>query len=93
MIYEEYNIINKDFLEFANKIAEESLENYSDEKLEKLKEYKEKFEEIMEKSSELVVSEENEINLNDLRYLVLDSLFLAADLQTFTIIKKLKDLR
>ncbi|MDY6012570.1 hypothetical protein [Clostridium sp.] len=83
MIYEEYNIINKDFLEFANKIAEESLENYSDEKLEKLKEYKEKFEEIMEKSSELVVSEENEINLNDLRYLVLDSLFLAADLSNF----------
>ena len=35
MIYEVYNIINKDFLEFANKIAEESLENYSDEKLAK----------------------------------------------------------
>lgn len=83
MTYEEYNIINKEFLDFVNNIVEENLENYSEEKLEKLKNYKAKFEEIMEKSNGEVVSEDNENNLKDLRYLVLDSLFLAADITNF----------
>lgn len=83
LIYEEYNNLNKQYLDFINNVINENLEEYSDSILKALKEYKVKFEEILGKTTLEDETSENEDNLNDLKYLVLDSLFLAADLANF----------
>ncbi len=88
LIYEEYNSLNKRYLDFINNVIDQNLEEYSDSILEELREYKVKFEEILGKTTLEKETSENEDNLNDLKYLTLDSLFLAADLSNFYFYKE-----
>ena len=49
----------------------------------RLREARENFERLMEQCSELEIGPQDEDNLKDLKYLLIDSLFLAMDLQGF----------
>lgn len=82
-IYEEYNIVNEEYLNLANKIALKGLDNFNNETLERLNVYKEKFGNLMERINAEDLSEEDEDNIKDLKYLVLDGIFLASDLAGF----------
>lgn len=82
-IYEEYNIVNEEYLNFANEIALEGLDNFNNETLERLSVYKEKFGNLMERINEEDLSEEDETNIRDLKYLILDGIFLSSDLAGF----------
>lgn len=89
-IYEEYNIASKEYLNLVNNLADNNLEDFNDKTLNKLESYKCKFEKIMEKASEEIVLEKDEVNLKDLKYLVLDNLFLASDLKYFYELKEVE---
>lgn len=82
-IYEEYNIVNEEYLNLANKVALEDLDNFNNKTLERLNIYKEKFGNLMERINGEDLSEEDENNIKDLKYLVLDGIFLASDLAGF----------
>lgn len=82
-IYEEYNIVNEEYLNLANKLALEGLDNFNNETLDRLNVYKEKFGNLMERINEEDLSAEDENNIKDLKYLVLDGIFLASDLAGF----------
>ena len=71
-IYEEYNIVNEEYLNLANKVALEGLDNFNNETLDRLNVYKEKFGNLMERINEEDLSTEDENNIKDLKYLVLE---------------------
>ena len=82
-IYEEYNIVNEEYLNLANKVALEGLDNFNNETLDRLNVYKEKFGNLMERINEEDLSTEDENNIKDLKYLVLEWIFLASELAGF----------
>ena len=87
-VYEEYNNTSKEYINLINNILKDDLKEFNYETLVSLKEYKEKFEVLMERASEIITGDENEINLKDLKYLILDTIFLSSDLMYFYDLKE-----
>lgn len=89
-IYEEYNNSRKEYIKLVEDLANNNLSDFNDETLKFLKGYKEKFGVLMEKASEIEINNENAINLKDLKYLILDTIFLSSDLMYFYELKEVE---
>lgn len=83
-IYEKYKEESKNYIEWIEELVEQDFEGYTQEEINSKLEYaKNQFEAFMEDSGKIEVSEDQEANYQDLRYLVMDTLFLAVDLEHF----------
>lgn len=83
-IYEDYKGFSKRYIEWIEALVNEDFAGYTAEEITaRLEEAKQKFQELMEESGQLEVEPEQEANYKDLRYLVMDALFLAGDLAHF----------
>lgn len=83
-IYEAYKEESKAYLDWIEELVEQDFEGYTKEEISsKLSYAKKKFEDFMEQSGVIEVEEKQEANYKDLRYLVMDILFLANDLAHF----------
>lgn len=83
-IYEQYMNINNEYTSWIEALVNEDFQNDAEPLIKiRLQDTKEQFEKLMAACSELEVDEKDEENFKDLRYLVMDSLFLAADLEAF----------
>lgn len=83
-IYEKYNKISKDYLNFIEELIENNLGGYNQEFIkERLNDFQNYFEEVKMITDKIEVNEDELDNLRDLNYLVVDSLFLALDLAHF----------
>ena len=84
LIYRSYMQENTEYTNWLEKLINEDFESDAPPIIKmRLKEVRENFEQLMEKCNELEVASEDEDNLKDLKYLLIDSLFLAMDLQGF----------
>lgn len=82
--YNEYTALNKEYLEFVEQLIETEFEKFSEEDIKSyLKETENRMQCLMENISDLKVEIEQETNLKDLKYLVMDSVFLLGDLIHF----------
>jgi len=83
-IYDEYIKVNKAYVEFINEIVNNNFNGYSQEEIMTiLVDGKNKFEELRSKTDKEEVLDEDDVNLKDLKYLVIDGLFLSIDLFNF----------
>lgn len=83
-IYEEYNNMNNEYVEFIEKLVDSNLTfSTQEEVMIRLIYTQDKFEELKLESDTIVMESEDENNLKDLRYLIVDSLFLSSDLLYF----------
>lgn len=83
-IYESYTAINNEYAIWIEALVNEDFQNDAEPIIRiRLQDTKEQFQKLMEECSTLEVEAENEENFKDLRYLVMDSLFLAGDLEAY----------
>lgn len=83
-IYERYTAINNEYAMWIETLVNEDFQNDAEPIIRiRLQDTKEQFQKLMEECSTLEVDTENEENFKDLRYLVMDSLFLAGDLEAY----------
>ncbi|WP_054743561.1 hypothetical protein [Cellulosilyticum ruminicola] len=83
-IYEDYIAINNEYAAWIETLVNEDFQNDAQPIIRiRLQDTKEQFQRLMEVCSALEVDAENEENFKDLRYLIMDSLFLAGDLETY----------
>lgn len=83
-IYAQYVNINNEYTSWIEALVNEDFQNDAQPLIKiRLQDTKEQFQKLMEACSNLKVDAENEENFKDLRYLVMDSLFLAGDLEAF----------
>lgn len=83
-IYEEYKEESKNYIEWIEELVQQDFEEYTVEEINLKLEYaKKQFEVFMEESGKIEVPEGQETNYQDLRYLLMDTLFLAVDLEHF----------
>lgn len=83
-IYESYTAINNEYAAWIEALVNEDFQNDAEPIIRiRLQDTKEQFQKLMEACSTLEVDAENEENFKDLRYLVMDSLFLAGDLEAY----------
>lgn len=84
-IYEEYKKLNKEYVKYNEALLETKFTDNKDESVvDTLKDFKEKFEELKIKSDELD-DNNDEVNLKDLQYLIVDAIFVSYDLINFYI--------
>lgn len=81
--YEEYKNTNEEYAVFINGLVESDLSNRDEAIVNKLTEYQNRFEELKVKCDRITVEDDNVNNLKDLKYLIVDTLFLALDLAHF----------
>lgn len=83
-IYENYKKESKNYMQWLEELVDQDFEGYTAEEISsKLEQARKQFEAFMEASGEIEVEEDQKANYQDLRYLVMDTLFLAADLVHF----------
>lgn len=85
-IYEEYTNINNEYLTYIEGLVNSDISDCSDDNImDKLILFKNNFESIKIKLDvcEVDIEEKDIENLKDLKYLVMDALFISADLVTF----------
>ncbi|MGL4873425.1 MAG: hypothetical protein ACRC30_02080 [Clostridium sp.] len=83
-IYEEYKKINKEYVQYNEALLESKFTTNDDKEItEILTKYKEKFEELKIKSDGIKIEKEEEQNLKDLQYLMVDAIFVSYDLVNF----------
>lgn len=81
--YEDYNNFNKEYIMFLENLCESDFNEDEELVINKLIEAKWKFEMLKLKCDDLEFSGENLEDIKDLNYLIVDSLFLSADLLRF----------
>lgn len=90
-IFNEYITVNSEYVKFVNDIINKNFEGYEEEEIMNiLTESKQKFERLMEETNKVEIEEENGIFLKDVKYSVMDGLFLAIDLYNFYYSKQLE---
>ncbi|MBE6071349.1 MAG: hypothetical protein E7208_05265 [Clostridium butyricum] len=90
-IFNEYIKINNEYVKFINEIINSNFEGYTEENITtKLIENKKKFEELMQCTDKIEIEEEKGVFLKDVKYSVIDGLFLAIDLYNFYYSKQLE---
>lgn len=83
-IYESYKAESKNYIDWIEELVEQDFAGYTAEEISsKLETAKQKFGELIEQSGTLEVEEAQEANYKDLRYLLMDTMFLASDLAHF----------
>ena len=89
-IYDDYKELSQKYVSWIEELVEKDFEGYGEEEVKvKLEDARIKFEAMMNQSSTLEVEADQEANYKDLRYLVMDALFLATDLAHFYQYKEL----
>lgn len=84
LTYEEYNKINNDFVNFIDELVNNELKGYNKDFVkQRLLDFQNAFETVKLNSDKLIIEENEKENLNDLKYLVVDALFIALDLVHF----------
>lgn len=90
-IFEEYIKVNKEYTVFINEIVNNNFSNYTqDEIMTRLIEAKNKFEKLMSDADECTNEEEDGLFLKDVKYSIVDGLFLTIDLYNFYNSKELE---
>lgn len=88
-IYDEYREVNKNYVDFLEELINKNFEGFSEDFIiSNLENFQNSIENLKIKSDELEVNVENQDNLRDLKYLVVDTLFLTFDLNNFYRIKE-----
>lgn len=83
-VYQQYVDINNEYSGWIEALVNEDFQNDAAPIIRvRLQDSKEQFEKLMEACSNLEVGTEEEENFKDLRYLLMDSIFLAGDLLAF----------
>lgn len=83
-IYEEYNIINSEYMEYINTLVNSNIEGCNNDGVkDRLLGFQNKLEFLKIRADVEVVEEKDINNLNDLKYLLMDSLFASCDLVNF----------
>lgn len=82
--YEDFKALNDQYIEYNMKLMESNFTSASDEEIiDKLTQDKILFETMKVKSDLIEVTEENRKDVLDLKYLIVDGLFLSIDLLNF----------
>ena len=82
--YEKFKKVNDDFISFIDKLVINNFESFTEEEIiENLKSALGKFEALKFESDEITVTDEENNNLRDLKYLIMNGLFLVSDLSHF----------
>ncbi|MGL4992054.1 MAG: hypothetical protein ACRC57_12995 [Sarcina sp.] len=83
-LYNEYVKISEQYINYIYELSGDDLGDCNNENIQdKLKSYQIKFEDMMIKANVLEVDDENKNNLQDLKYLVMDTLLAATDITAF----------
>lgn len=89
--YENFSKINAEFIDFIDELIINNFNNITDEKIKmNLSIALKNYEDLKYESDEIATDNENEVNLNDLRYLIMSGLFLVSDLIHFYNLKELE---
>lgn len=90
-LYNEYMKISEQYMAYIFEISEQDLGNCENESVsDRLKSYQIKFEDMKIKADVLEVEQDQINNLQDLRYLIMDTLFASLDLTTFYAYKEVE---
>lgn len=90
-IFETYVDLNREYVSYINEVINKNFEGYSeDEVMKNLIKSKEKFQELMAEVDKIESEEEDGIFLKDVKYGLVDALFLAIDLYNFYYSKQLE---
>lgn len=91
IIFDEYIKVNREYVSFVNEIVNNNFSDYTpDEIMSKLVEYKQKFEKLMSDTDKCTKEEEDGLFLKDVKYSIVDGLFLSIDLYNFYNSKELE---
>ncbi len=89
-VYEQYVNLNSEYAAWIENLVNEDFQNDAPPLIKiRLQDTKEQFENLMETCMGLEVEPEQEENFKDLRYLLMDSVFLAGDLLAFYNVEEL----
>ena len=89
--YEDYSKINSEFINFIDRLVINNFTTFTEEQIKmNLSIALKNYEDLKFKSDEITTDSENEVNLNDLRYLIMSGLFLVSDLIHFYNLKELE---
>ncbi|MCX0352524.1 hypothetical protein, partial [Clostridium perfringens] len=83
-IYDEYREVNKNYVDFIEELVNKNFEGFSEDfVMGNLENFQNFIGDLKVKADDLQVEEENKDNLKDLKYLIVDTLFLTFDLNNF----------
>lgn len=83
-IYDEYNAVNNEYIKFIDELSNnDSLFTTEESIIDKLTKARDNFESLMLQAEKENVEEENLNNLQDLKYLIMDGIFVSSDLEAF----------
>lgn len=90
-IFDKYVDLNGQYVRFVNDIINSNFEGYSEEDvINKLVKAKDEFQELMNQVDEIETEEEDGLFVKDVKYGIVDGLFLAIDLYNFYHTKQLE---
>lgn len=90
-IFNKYVELNGQYVKFVNEIVNNNFENYSEEEImSRLVDGKKNFEDLMSQIDECKNDEEDGLFLKDVKYSIVDGLFLTIDLYNFYNSKELE---
>lgn len=88
-IYDEYIEVNKNYVDFIEELVNKNFEGFSEDfVMGNLETFQNSIGDLKVKADDLQVEEENKDNLKDLKYLIVDTLFLTFDLNNFYKLKE-----
>ena len=88
-IYDEYREVNKNYVDFIEELVNKNFEGFSEDfVMSNLENFQNSIGDLKVKADDLQVEEENKDNLKDLKYLIVDTLFLTFDLNNFYKLKE-----
>lgn len=88
-IYDEYREVNKNYVDFIEELVNKNFEGFSEDfVMGNLENFQNSIGDLKVKADDLQVEEEDKDNLKDLKYLIVDTLFLTFDLNNFYKLKE-----
>ena len=89
--YEKFKKTNIDFMNFIDELVINNFTSIAEEDIvENLNSALKKFESLKFESDKIEIDDENRNNLNDLKYMILNALFLISDLKHFYSLKEME---
>ena len=93
-IYDEYREVNKNYVDFIEELVNKNFEGFSEDfVMGNLENFQNSIGDLKLKADDLQVEEENKDNLKDLKYLIVDTLFLTFDLNNFYKLKEFERIK
>lgn len=88
-IYDKYREVNKNYVDFIEELLNKNFQGFSSDFVSNnIENFQREIEDLKIKADLLEESEENKDNLKDLKYLIVDTLFLTFDLGNFYRLKE-----